>query len=218
MRSGASDCVGQVARIPGGGLIAQCRVGALGVVVGDPNGDQFAGMGQVATQRLVQELVPHPAVEAFDKAVLHVLSVRDVVSFDLVFGAPLQDRVRRQFRPVVTDDHPGLAAPFEPHRQFPRYAAARDRSVQDRRQIFARDVVHHVHNPNTSSAGELIIHEIQRPARIDPCLDKDRGPCADSLATRLEFADGQPLLAVEPVDAVDLRGLRLALRRTKSRR
>ena len=69
-------------------------MGPRGVVVIDPGRDQIAGMGEVAEQRLVQELVPHPAIEAFHETVLHRLSGRDVVPFDLVLGAPLQDRVR----------------------------------------------------------------------------------------------------------------------------
>ena len=84
----------------------------------------ITGLCQVAEQRLVQELVPHPAVEAFDETVLHRLARRDVVPFDLVLGAPLQDRVRGQFGPVVRHDHAGLAAAFDQRRQFPRHTAA----------------------------------------------------------------------------------------------
>ena len=69
-------------------------MGPCGVVVGDPGRNQVAGMGEVAEQRLVQELVPHPAVEAFHETILHRLAWRDVVPLDLVLGAPLQDRVR----------------------------------------------------------------------------------------------------------------------------
>jgi len=68
-------------------------------------------MGEMAKPRLVEKRVVHPAVEAFDAAVLHRLARRDVVPFDLVLGAPLQDRVRRRFGPVVADDHPRLASP-----------------------------------------------------------------------------------------------------------
>jgi hypothetical protein len=82
-----------------------------GVALGAPVGDQRAGMGQMALQRLVQDLVPHPAVEAFDAeqanaiaprepaTVLHRLARRDGGPFDPLPGAPLQDRVRGQFRP-----------------------------------------------------------------------------------------------------------------------
>ena len=76
-------------------------MGPFGVVVVDPSRDQIAGMGEVAEQRLIQELVPHPTVEAFDETVLHGLAGRDLVPFDPLLGAPLQDCVRGQFGPVV---------------------------------------------------------------------------------------------------------------------
>ena len=76
-------------------------MGPRGVVIGDPGGEEFTGMGEVAEQRLVQKFVPHPAVKAFHEAILHRLSRRDVVPFDLVLGAPLQDRVRGQFGAVA---------------------------------------------------------------------------------------------------------------------
>lgn len=44
----------------------------FGVVVGDPGRNQIAGMGEVAEQRLVQELVPHPAIEALNEAVSRI--------------------------------------------------------------------------------------------------------------------------------------------------
>ncbi len=49
-------------------------MGPRGVVIGNPGGDQIADVGEVAKQRLVQKLVPHPAVEAFNEAVLHRLA------------------------------------------------------------------------------------------------------------------------------------------------
>jgi hypothetical protein len=99
LRSGSGDCGGQVQGETCRGLVADGRVGPFRVVVGDPGGDQITGVGQVAEQRLVQKLVPHSAVETFDEAVLHRLARCDVVPFDLVLGAPLQDRIRGQFRP-----------------------------------------------------------------------------------------------------------------------
>lgn len=91
--SGARDCCGQVQCEACGGLVAEGQVGPRSVVLGDPGRDQIAGMGKVAKQRLVEKLIPHPAVEAFDKAVLLRLYRRAVVPFDLALGALLQDRV-----------------------------------------------------------------------------------------------------------------------------
>lgn len=52
------------------------------------------------------------------------------------------------------------------------------------------------------SAGELVMHEIQRPSRIGFRLDEDRRPRSDSPATGAALPDGQSFLAIEPVDAV----------------
>ena len=151
-------------------------MGPFGVVVGDPSHDQVAGMGKVMKQHFVQELVPHPAVEALHETVLHRLSRGDVMPFDLVLGTPLQDRVRGQFSAIVRHDHPGLAAAFDQGRQLPAHAATRNRGVRDRRKTLARDVIDYVQHPEAPPAGELVMHEVERPARIGPRLDQDRCP------------------------------------------
>ena len=51
--------------------------------------------------------------------------------------------------------------------------------------------------------GELIVHEVERPARIDLGLHQDRRACSDRPAPSLALANRQPFLAVEPIDAVD---------------
>jgi hypothetical protein len=52
---------------------------------------------------------------------------------------------------------------------------------------FPCHVINHVQHPKAPPAGEL---EVEWPARIGPCLDQDRGPCADGLAARFAFTDG----------------------------
>ncbi len=113
LRSGMGDCGCQVQGETCWGLISEGRVRPFGVVVFDPCGDQIASMGDVAKQRLIEKFVPHPAVEAFYEAVLHWLSRRYVMPFDIMLGAPSQDRVRGQFSAIVRDDHPGFATPLD---------------------------------------------------------------------------------------------------------
>ena len=76
-----------------------------------------------------------------------------------------------------------------------------------RRQAFARHVVNDVKDAEPPSAGELIMHEVQRPARVRLRLDRDRRPRSNGAAAGAALAHRQPLLAVEPVDAVLARGL-----------
>ena len=52
------------------GLVFQGGVRPLIVVVGDPFGNLAPRVVEAEEQRLVQELVTHPAIEAFDEGVL----------------------------------------------------------------------------------------------------------------------------------------------------
>ena len=54
-------------------------------------------------------------------------------------------------------------------------------------KALARHIVHHVQHPEAPPAGELVMHEVERPARIGPRLHQDRGPCADGLAACFAF-------------------------------
>ena len=80
---------------------------------------------------------------------------------------------------------------------------ARDRGVGDCRQTFARDVIDNVEDAEAPALGELIMDEVERPARVDLGLDQDRRACSDRPPPSLALADGQPFLAVEPIDAID---------------
>lgn len=88
----------------------------------------------------VKPFVAHSAIEGFDIAVLHRLSRRDAIPFDLMILRPGQDCIRGEFRAVIRNDHSGLAAPFDKCRQFPRDATPRDRGVGDRGQATDRMV------------------------------------------------------------------------------
>jgi hypothetical protein len=52
------------------GGISQHGVRPSGVVILDPSGDFLADMGKTSEQRLVEQLVTHPSVEAHDERVL----------------------------------------------------------------------------------------------------------------------------------------------------
>ena len=55
-------------------------MGPLGVVVDDLGRDQIAGMGAVAKQRLVQKLVPHFAVVAYNLLDRDSLALEEVAA------------------------------------------------------------------------------------------------------------------------------------------
>jgi len=60
----------------------------------------------------------------------------------------------------------------------------------DRGKALPRDVIDHVQHPEAPPAGELVMSEVQRPARIATSFHQDRGPCANGLAARFAFTDG----------------------------
>ena len=91
------------------GGITKRRVRSPGVVILDPCGDLLAGMGGASKQRLVEQLVTHPPVQAFDERVLGWFARRGLVPFDPGLAAIFEHRVRGQFGAVVTHDHAGLA-------------------------------------------------------------------------------------------------------------
>ena len=115
---------------------ADARMRSDVVVVAPPFLESHAHLHQGGEQRLVQKLVAQPPVEAFDEAVLHGLSRRDVVPFDLGVCRPGQDRVARQFGAVVADDRLGFAAPGNDEIELARHALARQRGVGDGGKAF----------------------------------------------------------------------------------
>jgi hypothetical protein len=77
-------------------LPSELRVRPRGVVVELPPQERGSGLGEAGEQRLVQQLVPQAAVEAFDEAILHRLAGRDVVPVDPRRVSPGQDGVGGQ--------------------------------------------------------------------------------------------------------------------------
>lgn len=74
---------------------------AAGVVVVHPFSDGLPCLIETEEQRLVQELVPHLAIEAFDIAVLHGLAGGDVMPIDLVVSTPGEDGMRGEFSSIA---------------------------------------------------------------------------------------------------------------------
>ena len=65
------------------------------VVIVAPSLDQPAGLAERAEQRLVQQLVPEPGVEALRECVLHRLAGLDIAPRDAPLVRPREDRSSR---------------------------------------------------------------------------------------------------------------------------
>ena len=174
-----------------------------GVVISDPGADELAGLIEIDEQALIEKFVAHAAVERLDIAVLHRSARCDVMPVHTMILRPARHRVRGELGAIVGNDHLRLAARANERRQLACNPFARDRSVGDRRQTFARDVIDNVEDAKAPALSELVMDEVERPARVDPGLDQDRRACSDRSPPSLAPAHGQPFLAVEPIDAVD---------------
>src|SRR3954470_15506678 len=98
----------------------------LVIVVGDPSGDLAPGVVQAEEQALVEQLVAHPTIEAFDRAVLHRLAPGDEMPIQVHLPAPGKHRVAGELRAVVADDQARRAPSFDERSQLARDAPARD--------------------------------------------------------------------------------------------
>lgn len=131
------------------------------VVVVAPGFQLLAGVGEAGEDRLVQELVPEPGIEALDEPVLIGLARRDVVPLDVAFLAPAQDRHAGQLSAVIADDRVGPCHPLE-HRciEFTPDPSAGDRRVGDQAHALPAVVIDHGEDPEPASAGKGIGHEV----------------------------------------------------------
>jgi hypothetical protein len=96
-----------------------------------------------------------------------------------------------------------LLATLDKDGQFAGHAPAQDRRVGDCRQAISRHIIDDVQNAESSAAGELVVDEIRRPARVGDRLNQDRRPRPYCVPPRPSLARHQALLAIEPVGAVD---------------
>jgi hypothetical protein len=92
----------------------EARVRPVGVVVDPPFLDDLTSFVEICEQVFVQAFVAQPAVEAFNKTVLHRLAGRDVVPLDPELFLPSQHGVRGELGAIVADDH-AWAAPSSVH-------------------------------------------------------------------------------------------------------
>ena len=99
-------------------------------------------------------------------SILHWLARRDETSGDALGRAPGEHGVRRELSAVIGDNHAGSTPSRHERRQLAHDPLAGDRRVGDRKQAFAGRVVDHVQDAEAPPAGELVVHEIEPPARV----------------------------------------------------
>lgn len=177
------------------------------VVVMPPSLQLLAGMGEAGEDRLVQELVPQPRVEALDEPVLVGLARCDVVPLDIAFLRPAQDRHAGQFGAVVADDSVRPRHALEDRCiQLSADPRAGDRRIGDQAHALPAVVIDHGKDPEPAPAGEGIGHEVEAPALVRPLRHRHRRSCAQSPLAPATAAHLQPLLAIEPPELLVVHG------------
>ena len=79
------------------------------------------------------------------------------------------------------------------------HPAARDRGIDHRSQAFLGHVVDHVEDAEPPTLRELVVDEVDRPPRVRHSDGQQRRPRPGRLLPTASLANGQPLLAVEPL-------------------
>jgi hypothetical protein len=190
-------------------LVAERRVGAVGVVVLAPVFDDDDGFGEAAELLEVEEFVAGAAVEGFDVGVLPRRSGLDERGLGPRVATPVSEGVGGQFRAVVAAHVLGRAAqggePFEDGDGL----VCVDASGDVHRERFAGEFVDDVEQFDDAAVGGLIELEIERPDVVGPLGPQPisgHGRFPEPAAFAALGRDPEAFLAPQPLHplAVDL--------------
>src|SRR5512138_802243 len=91
------------------GLVVQCAVRPMLVVVPAPGCNQDTGLGQRRKPMVVQALIPEPPVEALNERVLGRLPGLDQLELNSMLASPLIQCPAGKLRSLVSPDGLGVA-------------------------------------------------------------------------------------------------------------
>jgi len=80
--------------------------------------------------------------------------------FNTALFLPFEDRVGGQFCSIIADDRARPPASGDNPVQFPRYADARDRVINDRRQTFPAEVINDTQDTEPATVYEGVGHKV----------------------------------------------------------
>jgi len=164
-----------------------------------------------AEQVLVETLVSQLSIEAFQEAVLHRLSRRDVVPFDTPILLPGEHGIRGEFGSIVTDLYAGIAAPFGNGIQLTGYAFPRDRVVDHGCQTVPTEVIDHAQNGEAAPVGQCVRDKVKTPSLVGILRDCHRCSRAQGSFPTTTLANRQPLFLVDAVELLPVHLDALAL-------
>src|SRR4051812_37277334 len=100
---------------------------------------------------------------------------------------------------MVGDDHGRRAAAGDERGELACDPLARDRGIGNRQEALLGDVVHHVQDAQATAAGELVVHEVDRPSRVGQGWQEQRRPGASGALTASSAPHRQSFLTIEPL-------------------
>src|SRR5579871_5049516 len=115
---------------------------------------------------MISAFVPEPAVEAFHMAVLHWLAWLNVQQRDLLLFAPNQKMPARELWSVIAANRLWLAALIDHPIERARHSMTGQACVDLDDRTFPRVAIYYCQHPQTSSRGQPIGHEIDRPLLV----------------------------------------------------
>jgi len=170
------------------------------IVVKQPCGSRLARLIQRQERVQVQELVSRSAVERFDVRVLDGLAGIDEVQFDAALSTPAQHRVAGQLRAVIKPQGVRKSARQRDAFEHGDHVVAREGALDVARQTFPGKIVDDRQDAQTSTAGQRVVHEVQRPALV---WCADRRDCVASHVAHLALFAWPHLQAQGPIDPAE---------------
>ena len=171
------------------------------VVVRSPAFDDGARPGQASEPMQVQAVFPELAIEAFHEGVPCRLSGLDKVQSHTGLPGPEEHGPGSEPRTIVQHQGPGQWPGLAELIGMPGQAGARVRRVDELADTLAGEVIDEVEDPEPPAIGELIGHEVRRPALAGLRRHRHRHPGPRDLPAALG-SHLQAFLALGPVGAL----------------
>lgn len=176
---------------------------SLGVVIKPPGFNEYPGVFEIEEPVLVEAFVAHGSVEALDEGVLdRFTGLLDELQLHAVLVGPSVERLARELRAVVRQDAfrmPQFSDEAVEHSATPVTAQG---GVHLGSETFTGVVVDDIQGPDPAAIGELVAHEVHRPAvvAVTSCFRLLAAP--QSRFSLLSHRDLELLFAVNAVDAL----------------
>lgn len=145
---------------------SQRTVGPHRIVVETPGFDPALGLSEIDKPLFIQAGIPEFAIETLHHGILTWLPGLDEPELDVRVLCPQKQRLAGELRPVVQHNRLGPPPLVDELLEQPADADPGNRKIDELAEAFPAILVHDVQNAQASPRGQLIRHEIHRPALV----------------------------------------------------